>query len=103
MRSALLRWGLLAAAGGLAVALFAGLHVRQSVASWRQKHERVRELQTENADLKKEIERRRQRIRELEQSRARQELETRQQRKMLRENEKSVVTPGQESQEPSTR
>jgi len=101
MKSALLRWGGLVAVTALAVALFAGLRVQESIQALRVRHQRIRQLQVENADLKKEIESRRQRVRELRDSRSQQELEMRRERKMLRENEKSVVTPG--PVEPSTR
>jgi septal ring factor EnvC (AmiA/AmiB activator) len=92
------RWGGLLVAGGLAVALLAGLRVPQAVAAWRQNHERIRQLQTETADLTKDIAMRRERIRQLRESRSRQELEMRQQRKMLRPGETTVVTPGQPPQ-----
>ena len=95
MKSALLRWGGLLAAGALAVALFAGLRVPQSIHALREKHQRIRQLQVENADLSKEVEARRKRIRELQENRNQQELELRRERKMLREDEKSLVTPGQ--------
>jgi cell division protein FtsB len=102
MKSALLKWGALLAAGGLAVALFAALRVPQSINALWEKNQRIRQLQVENAGLKKQVEEKRKRIRELRENRDKQELETRQQRKMLRENEKSVVTPGQEPRDPST-
>lgn len=89
------RWGGLVAAGGLAVALLAGLRVPQAVSAWRQNHERIRQLQTEDASLRKDIEARRERVRQLRESRSRQELEVRQQRKMLRPGETTVVTPEQ--------
>lgn len=101
MKSALLRWGGLLVAAVIAVGLLAGLRAPQSVAALRQKHHRIRQLQVENADLKKEIDKRQKRIRELRENRARQELETRRERKMLREDEKSVVTPGQDTGKPS--
>jgi septal ring factor EnvC (AmiA/AmiB activator) len=100
MKSAWWRWGGLVAAGVLAAALFAGLRVPQSINALRGKHQRMRQLQIENADLTKEIDARRQRIRELEGNRTRQELELRRERKMLREDEKSVVTP-EEPPQPS--
>ena len=102
MKPALLRWGLLVAAGALAVALFAGLRVPQSINALRERHQKIRQLQIENADLTQELEKRRRRIRELQHSRTRQELELRRERKMLREDEKSVVTP-EEGQGPAAR
>jgi septal ring factor EnvC (AmiA/AmiB activator) len=92
----------LIAAAALAVALFAGLKVPQSINALRDKHQRIRQLQGENADLAREVEARRKRIRELQENRSQQELELRRERKMLREDEKSVITPGQAA-EPSTR
>jgi len=101
LKSALLRWGGLLAVGALAAALFAGLRVPQSINALREKHARIRQLQVENADLKKEVEARRKRIRELQENRSQQELELRRGRKMLREDEKSVVTPGQPAEPPT--
>ncbi|MBM3746404.1 MAG: hypothetical protein FJW34_11460 [Acidobacteria bacterium] len=95
------RWVVLAAAAGLAVALFAGLRVPQSIHELRLKQERIRQLQVENADLKKANQKRRQRLEELRQNRSQQELEMRRERKMLRQDEKSLVTPGTPSPDPS--
>jgi uncharacterized protein HemX len=92
---------MLVAAGGLAVALFAGLRVPQSIQAFRLKQERIRQLQVENADLKKANQKRKQRLEELRHNRSQQELELRRERKMLREDEKSVVTPGTPSPDPS--
>jgi septal ring factor EnvC (AmiA/AmiB activator) len=102
MKSALVRWGGLIAAGALAAALVVGLRVPQNVHALREKHQRIRQLQIENADLVKDLEARRKRIRDLRENRSQQELELRRERKMLREDEKSVVTPG-EPAEPSPR
>ena len=93
---------MLVAAAGLAVALFAGLRVQQSIQELRLKQDRIRQLQVENADLKKANQKRKLRLEELRHNRTQQELEMRRERKMLREDEKTVVTPGTPSPDPST-
>ena len=91
MKSALLRWGSICGAAGLAVLLFFSLRVPQGYAALKQKHVEIRQLQKQNADLALENERKRDRIRKLRDSRSEQELEIRQRLKLLREGETSFI------------
>ncbi len=81
----------------LAVAafLFFGLRVPQAVADLRARHETIRRLQKENADLEKDLAEKRDRVRRLRDSRSEQELEIRKQLKYQREGETSIILPEQ--------
>jgi cell division protein FtsB len=95
MKPAVFRAGraflLLTAAGFL----FFGLRVPQGIAELRAKHEAIRRLQKENADLTREIEEKRRHVRELRDSRSAQELEIRRQLRYQREGETSIILPDQ--------
>jgi cell division protein FtsB len=95
MKQVVLRWG-----GTLAIlvcaALFFAFRVPQELSALRVKHERIRQLQQENADLAKENAAKRERIRKLRDSRTEQELEIRRRLKLQRPGETSVILePGQ--------
>jgi hypothetical protein len=96
MRLVLLKWGGLFAAIGLAAVLFYSLRVPQGYGALKGKHEQIRRLQNENADLSREIERKQDRIRKLRESRSEQELEIRRRLKLLREGETSFILGDQE-------
>jgi cell division protein FtsB len=75
------------------VFLFFGLHVPRGIADLRAKHETIRRLQKENADLERELEEKRERVRKLRDSRSEQELEIRRQLRYQREGETSIILP----------
>ena len=79
----------------VAVFLFFGLRVPQGIADLRAKHEAIRRLQKENADLAREIEEKRRHVRELRDNRSAQELEIRRQLRYQREGETSIILPDQ--------
>ncbi len=90
MKKAVLRWGGAIAIAGIG-ALFFALRVPRSLASLNQKHQQIRQLQKENADLEKEVAEKRERIRKLRGSRSEQELEIRKRLKLQREGETSII------------
>lgn len=77
----------------IAAFLFFGLHVPQGIADLEAKHQTIRRLQKENADLNKELEEKRERVRKLRDSRSEQELEIRKQLRYQREGETSIIVP----------
>ncbi|MGE5568553.1 MAG: FtsB family cell division protein [Rhodospirillales bacterium] len=90
MKKAAFRW-----AGAIVIAaigaLFLGLRVPRSLASLNQKHQQIRQLQRENADLAREVAEKQERIRKLRSSRSEQELEVRKRLKLQREGETSII------------
>jgi cell division protein FtsB len=90
MKQAVLRW-----AGTLAlvacVALFFALRVPHGVSALKDKHQQIRQLEQENADLAKDNAAKRERIRKLRDSRSEQELEVRKRLKLQREGETSIL------------
>ncbi len=91
MKSALLRWGGVFGAAGLAILLFFGLRVPQGYSALKEKHQQIRQLQKQNADLALDNQRKRERIRKLRNSRSEQELEIRKWLKLQRRGETSIV------------
>jgi cell division protein FtsB len=75
--------------------VFFGLRVPQAVADLRAKHETIRRLQKENADLEKELAEKRDRVRKLRDSPSEQELEIRRQLRYQREGETQIILPEQ--------
>jgi len=71
--------------------LFFALRVPQGVASLKNKHEQIRQLQKENADLAKDIAEKRERIKKLRESRSEQELEVRKRLKLQRQGETAII------------
>ena len=78
-----------------AASLFFGLRVPQAIADLTAKHEAIRRLQKENADLAKQLDEKRERVRKLRDSRSEQELEIRRQLRYQREGETSIMLPDQ--------
>ncbi len=90
MKRAVFRWGGTFAVVAI-VALFFGLRVPHSLAALRGKHEQIRQLQKENADLATDVARKREHIRKLKASPAEQEFEIRNRLKLQREGETSII------------
>jgi cell division protein FtsB len=97
MKPVVLRAGRVLLYVAIAAFLFFGLHVPQGIADLRAKHETIRRLQKENADLAKELEEKRERVRKLRDSSSEQELEIRKQLRYQREGETSIILPEQKS------
>lgn len=90
MKQAVLRWaGTLALA--VCVALFFALRVPHGVSALKDKHEQIRQLEQENADIGKDNAAKRERIRKLRESRSEQELEVRKQLKLQRQGETTIL------------
>ncbi|HEX8985821.1 MAG TPA: septum formation initiator family protein [Bryobacteraceae bacterium] len=95
MKPVVFRAGRVAGLLALAVLLFFGLRVPQSIASLKEKHQSIREMQKQNADLEKELADKRERVRKLRDSRTEQEMEIRRQLRYQREGETSIYVPDQ--------
>jgi cell division protein FtsB len=99
MKGVFLRWG------GIAAALLAGLllftRAPHGIATLRQRHEQIRELQRENAELQKEIAEKRERIRKLSASPSEQELEIRKRLKLQRPGETAIILGDQPGNKPA--
>lgn len=95
MKPAVFRVGRVAGFLALAVLLFFSLRVPQAVANLREKHQAIRVLQKQNADLEKELADKRERVRKLRDSRTEQEMEIRRQLRYQREGETSIYVPDQ--------
>jgi cell division protein FtsB len=90
MKQAVLRWaGTLALAG--CMALFFAVRVPHGISALQDKHQQIRQLEQENADLAKENAAKRERIRKLRESPSEQELEVRKRLKLQREGETSIL------------
>jgi len=95
MKPVVFRAGRVAGLLALAVLLFFGLRVPQSIGSLKEKHQSIREMQKQNADLEKELADKRERVRKLRDSRTEQEMEIRRQLRYQREGETSIYVPDQ--------
>jgi cell division protein FtsB len=95
MKPAVVRVGRIVAFLAGAVLLFFGLHVPQGLSALKEKHESIRQLQKQNADLEKELAGKRERVRKLRDSRTEQEMEIRRQLRYQREGETSIYVPEQ--------
>ncbi len=95
MKSAALRAGRAFVLFAAAAFLFFGLRVPQTIGHLRERHETIRRLQKENADLEKELAEKQERVRKLRDSRSEQELEIRKQLRYQREGETSIILPEQ--------
>ncbi len=91
MKPAVFRAGRIFLLVAAAALLFFGLRVPQGIAELRSKHETIRRLQKENADLAKEIADKKKHVRELRDSRSAQELEIRKQLRYQRPGETSIL------------
>lgn len=90
MKKAVFRWAGVVVIAGIG-ALFLGFRVPRSLASLNQKHQQIRQLQRETADLAREVAEKQERIRKLRSSRSEQELEVRKRLKLQREGETSII------------
>ncbi len=97
MKRVLVKCGGPLAIFGVAVLLFFALRVPQGFSALREKHQQIRQLQKENADLARENEAKRERIRKLRESRSEQELEIRKRLKLQREGETSIILPNEKA------
>ncbi len=95
MKLAVFRVGRVAGFVVLAALLFFGLRVPQAIANLREKHQSIRQLQKQNADLERELAEKRERVRKLRDSRTEQEMEIRRQLRYQREGETSIYVPDQ--------
>lgn len=95
MKRVVIRIGRACALLALAASVFFGLRVPQAIGDLRTKHEAIRRLQKENADLEKEIKEKQDRVRKLRDNRSEQELEIRRQLRYQREGETSIILPEQ--------
>ncbi len=95
MKPAVYHVGRVAGFVALVVLLFFGLRVPEAIATLRQKHESIRQLQKQNADLEKSLSEKRDRVRKLRDSRSEQEMEIRRHLRYQREGETSIYVPDQ--------
>jgi cell division protein FtsB len=79
----------------IAIFLFFGLRVPQGIATLREKHQAIRQLQKQNADLEKELAEKRDHVRKLRESSSEQEMEIRRRLQYQREGETSIYVPDQ--------
>jgi len=96
MKPDVFRVARIAAFFATAVLLFFGLRVPQAIATLKEKHQTIRQVQKENADLEKELAGKREQVRKLRDSRAAQEFEIRRRLGYQREGETSIYVPGQQ-------
>ncbi len=90
MKEAALRWGGVVAVA-VCVALFVSFRVPRGISALRAKHEVIRQLQQENADLARDNAAMRDRIQKLRHSASEQEIVIREQLKLQRPGETSLV------------
>jgi cell division protein FtsB len=95
MKPVVIRIGRACALLALVAFVFFGLRVPQAVGDLRTRHEAIRRLQKENADLEKDLAEKRERVRKLRDSRSEQELEIRRQLRYQRPGETSIILPEQ--------
>jgi len=95
MKLSIFRIGRVVAFCAIAVLAFFGLHVPQAIGTLKEKHEAIRQIQKQNADLEKDLAEKRDRVRKLRDSRTEQEMEVRRQLRYQREGETSIYVPGQ--------
>ena len=73
----------------------------QGLSALREKEQRIRELQEQNANLAKENQLKRDRIRKLRENQSEQELEIRRRLKLLKEKETTFIIQDQPPKKPS--
>ena len=95
MKPVVLRIGRACALLAIMAIVFFGLRVPQAIGELKTRHEAIRRLQKENADLEKELKEKEDRVRKLRDSRSEQELEIRRQLRYQREGETSIILPEQ--------
>jgi len=96
MKPAILRFAAVLAAVLLGSFLFFALGVPRDFAALKQKQKQIRELQRQNTDLAREIQKKRERIEKLRGNRTEQELEIRERQKLLRPGETTFILQDQE-------
>ncbi len=87
------RLGVAAGVAMLGVYMLITLRGQHGVGALQKKHEEIRALQEQNAELKREIDERRDRNRRLRENPEEQELEIRKRLNLLRKGEKYFVVP----------
>ena len=87
------RLGVAAGLAMLGVYMLITLRGQHGVGALQKKHEEIRALQEQNAELKREIDERRDRNRRLRENPEEQELEIRKRLNLLRKGEKYFVVP----------
>jgi cell division protein FtsB len=75
--------------------VFMALRGPQGLTSLEQKWHEIRELQLENAELRRTVDLRTERIRKLQESTSEQELEIRKRLKLMRKGETTFITPAE--------
>ncbi len=85
----------LAALLGVGVYMYATLRSPQGISSVMEKQREIRGLQQQNADLEREIQRKRERIRKLKEDRNEQEMVIRERYHLLKEGETTFVLQDQ--------
>jgi cell division protein FtsB len=85
----------LAALLGVGVYMYATLRSPQGISSVIEKQREIRGLQQQNADLEREIQRKRERIRKLKEDRNEQEMVIRERYHLLKEGETTFVLQDQ--------
>jgi cell division protein FtsB len=81
--------------GGAVVALYAFIALRgpQGLQPLLEKRQEIRQLEEQNTEMAREVERRKDRIRRLEHSSSEQEMEIRKQLKLLKPGETTFILP----------
>ena len=97
------RIGILAALAIVGAYAFIALRGPQGMPALMEKRRHIRELEEQNANLEREIQRKRERIERLKNSPSEQEMEIRKQLKLLRPGETSFILPDAAKQESQPR
>ena len=87
------RLGVFAGLAVLGVYMLVTLRGQHGIGALQKKHEEIRAVQEQNADLKREIEERKDRNRRLRENPEEQELEVRKHLNLLKKGEKHFVVP----------
>jgi cell division protein FtsB len=94
------RIGILAALAIVGAYAFVALRGPRGMPALMEKRREIRELEEQNANLEREIQRKRERIERLKNSPSEQEMEIRKQLKLLRPGETSFILPEKPQSEP---
>ena len=87
------RFGIVAALATVGAYAFIALRGPQGMPALMEKRRHIQELEEQNANLEREIQRKRERIERLKNSPSEQEMEIRKQLKLLRPGETSFILP----------
>ena len=96
------RFGIVAALATVAAYAFIALRGPQGMPALMEKRRLIQELEEQNANLEREIQRKRERIERLKSSPSEQEMEIRKRLKLLRPGETSFILPDAAKQEPQS-